>query len=409
MTREVMGPRRASSIAGAALGIAATLLLGACSSTPEPSPSATNDIIGPITATASPPTDGPPDVTEVIGGAPTARVVERADAVTGLASPWDIAFLPDGAMLITERDTGVIKRAHRGDIADLTGPGATALRDALVSAGEGGLLGLALHPRDATLLYVYLTREDGNAVVRMSLDGTDLGSPTDVIAGIPRARNHDGGRIAFGPDGYLYIATGDAANPPLAQDLDSLAGKILRVVADGSANDGDAAPGNPFDNRVWSYGHRNVQGLGWVADGRMYASELGQNDLDELNLIEPGSNYGWPQMEARIGAPEGTALGATVDGLTYPVAEWRTDDASPSGIAITNEGIYMGALRGQAVWRIGLTGDGTHEPQRLIDDLGRIRHVEFGPDGALYVLTNNTDGRGDPRSGDDRIVRIEVE
>ncbi|PKQ25153.1 MAG: glucose sorbosone dehydrogenase [Actinobacteria bacterium HGW-Actinobacteria-4] len=396
-------------LAAAALVLATALALGACASTPSPSPSAADGVIGPITATASPPADGPITAPQVIGGPATVEVVNRADVVTGLAAPWDIEFLPDGALLVSERDAGTIKRVHGSAVTDLAGPGAAALRDTVMPAGEGGLLGLALHPQDSGLLYVYLTREDGNAVVRMSLDGTELSAPTDVLAGIPRARNHDGGRIAFGPDGYLYVATGDAANPPLAQDLDSLAGKILRVVADGTASDGTAAPGNPFGTQVWSYGHRNVQGLGWVADGRMYASELGQNDRDELNLIEPGANYGWPQMEARVGAPAGTALGATVDGLTYPVAEWRTDQASPSGLAITNEGIYMAALRGRAVWRIGLTADANHEPHRLVDDLGRIRHVEWGPDGALYVLTNNTDGRGDPRSGDDRIVRIQVE
>ena len=380
--------------------------LAACVPQPASSPSVVDDSIPGVSATLSPSPGATTVAPTVIGGPASASVAERSDVVTGLDAPWDLEFLPDGAMLITERDSGRIKHVRDGEVSNLGGDGAAALRAALDSTGEAGLLGIAVHPEDASLVYVYLTRGDGNAVVRMTLSGTELSVPVDVVSGIPKARNHDGGRIAFGPDGFLYIATGDAANPPLAQNRDSLAGKILRVVANGTGDDGDAAPGNPFGTRVYSYGHRNVQGLGWVADGRMYASELGQNDLDELNQIVAGANYGWPEVEARIGAPAGTALGATVNGFTYPVAEWSTDDASPSGIAVTYEGIYMGALRGRAVWRIGLTPDGVHPPHILIDDLGRIRHVEWGPDGALYVLTNNTDGRGDPRSGDDRLVRV---
>ncbi|MFN3867353.1 MAG: PQQ-dependent sugar dehydrogenase, partial [Demequina sp.] len=223
--------------------------------------------------------------------------------------------------------------------------------------------------------------------------------------------NHDGGRIAFGPDGYLYIATGDAAQPDLAQDRSTLHGTILRVVADGPEGDEDGAPApdNPFDDLVWSFGHRNVQGLGWAPDGTMLASEFGQVEADELNVIVPGANYGWPLVEGLIGAPDGTGLGDTVDGLTYPVAEWRpTAVSSPSGIAVTEEGAYVAALRGRAIYRVPFTTDGVGEPQVLVDDLGRVRAVAIGPDGALYALTNNTDGRGDPREGDDRIVRMEL-
>lgn len=357
------------------------------------------------TASVGPPVTPPAQ----IGGEATASVAERGNLVTGLEAPWDLEFLPDGAVLVSGRDSGSIHRVRGGIATALNGPGSEELRTLVDTTGEGGLLGLTTHPEDPGLLYVYLTREDGNAVMRFSMQGDVLGDPTEIITGIPKASNHDGGRIAFGPDGHLYIATGDAAEPDLAQDLDSLAGKILRVVANGSDADGSPAPDNPFDSRVWSYGHRNVQGFGWVADGRMYASEFGQSSLDEVNLIEPGANYGWPTVEGTDGAPDGTALGDTVDGLTYPVVEWPTSEASPSGVAITHEGIYVAALRGEQIWRIPLTVDGIGEPHTLVDDLGRVRHVEVGPDGALYALTNNTDGRGDPADNDDRLVRLTVE
>jgi len=345
----------------------------------------------------------------VIGGVAEVTVTSQRDVATGLDVPWAIAFTPDGDALVSERDAGRILRIGQdGATSALTGAGAQDLASANDPQGEAGLLGLALHPDDPSVLYAYQTRPDGNAVLRMSLNGNSLSAPTVILDGIPKARNHDGGRLAFGPDGYLYVSTGDAGNADLAQDKGSLAGKILRIVADGGAGDGLAAPGNPFGTLVWTYGHRNVQGMGWVADGRMYASEFGQNSTDEINLIEPGRNYGWPIVEARDGAPEGTELGETVDGLTYPVVEWATDDASPSGMAVTVEGLYVGALRGERVWRVPLTGEGVATPHVLLDGLGRIRNVAVGADGELYLLTGNTDGRGDVRDGDDRLLRVTI-
>jgi glucose/arabinose dehydrogenase len=396
--------RRARASARIATACAVALTVTACAgggedgseATPTQTESAT--VVGP---TISPPRQ--------IGGNPDATVVEQGRLVAGLDSPWDLEFLDGGAVLVSERDSGLIKRVSAGIATVLNGPGTEEITSTLDSSGEGGLLGLTLHPEDSSLLYAYYTRDDGNAVMRFTLRGDVLGDPTEVITGIPKASNHDGGRIDFGPDGYLYIATGDAAEPALAQDLGSLSGKILRVVADGTEADGSRAPDNPFDSRVWSYGHRNVQGFDWVADGRMYASEFGQSTLDEVNLIEPGRNYGWPQVEGTDGAPSGTSLGDTVEGLTYPVVEWATTEASPSGVAITHEGIYVAALRGERIWRIPLTEDGIGQPHVLLDDLGRVRHIERGPDGALYALTNNTDGRGDPGELDDRIVRLVVE
>lgn len=349
------------------------------------------------------------DASQIIGGIAEVSVTSQRDVATGLDVPWSIAFTPDSGILVSERDAGrVLHIGADGATTTLTGPGAQDIASANDPQGEAGLLGIVLHPDDPSLLYAYQTRPDGNAVIRMSLDGSSLSAPTVILDGIPKARNHDGGRLAFGPDGYLYVTTGDAGNGDLAQDKDSLAGKILRVVANGSEVDGQAAPGNPFDTPVWTYGHRNVQGIGWVADGRMYASEFGQNSTDEVNLIEPGRNYGWPIVEARDGAPAGTALGDTVDGLTYPVVEWATDEASPSGLAVTNEGLYVGALRGERVWRVPLTGGGVGDPQVLLDGLGRVRNVAVGPDGALYLITGNTDGRGDVRDGDDRLVRLTI-
>ncbi len=387
--------------------LASALLLAGCAGG-EPNRSPSPMAIEP-TATEPAPTPTQASEPAEIGGPAIVEVASSTDVVTGLSAPWDIAFVPSGGFLVTERDNGVILRVDGGSVTELTGPGADTIRGGVSTEGEAGLLGLALHPDNPELLYVYFTRNDGNVVMRFDLDGTTLRGGVDVVAGIPAARIHDGGRIAFGPDGFLYITTGDAADQPLSQNVDSLAGKILRVVADGSNADGTAAPGNPFNTEVWAYGLRNSQGLGWVSDGRMYASEFGASGVDELNLIEPGSNYGWPLVEGRLGAPEGTGLGENVDGLTYPVAEWETSEASPSGIAVTDEGIYMAALRGRALWRIPLTATGIGDPHVLIDDVGRIRHVEVGPDGALYVLTNNTDGRGSPSDGDDRLIRITVE
>ncbi len=365
----------------------------------------------PVTAVGSVSTGSPgtPGTPQIIDGNAHVTVTSQRDVVTGLAVPWSIAFAPDGTVLVSERDAGRILRIDPdGAATALDGPGAQDIATANDPQGEAGLLGIALHPDDPSLLYAYQTRPDGNAVLRMSLTGNTLGTPTVILDGIPKARNHDGGRLAFGPDGYLYVSTGDAGNGNLAQDKASLAGKILRIVADGSDADGGAAPGNPFGTEVWTYGHRNVQGLGWTADGRMYASEFGQNSTDEINLIEPGRNYGWPLVEARDGAPAGTERGQTVEGLTYPVVEWATDEASPSGLAVTREGLYVGALRGERIWRVPLTPEGLGEPEVLLDGLGRMRDVAVDHDGALCAITGNTDGRGEVRDGDDRLMRLTV-
>ncbi|WP_061960496.1 PQQ-dependent sugar dehydrogenase [Demequina flava] len=398
-----------------ATAAATALAITACSGdSPEATPSATIGLPVPgVTASAAPDNSGdtsivPPTVSDPVE---SITVTGSTDIATDLDAPWEAVFTSDGAALITERDAGRIVRVVDGETTTLNGPGADAIAEATDPTGEAGLLGITLLPTDESMLYAYLTRADGNAVVRMDLDGDSLSVPADVLTGIPKASNHDGGRIAFGPDGHLYVATGDAAQPGLAQDQDSLAGKILRVTADGSDADGSVPEGNPFDSPVWSMGHRNVQGLAWLPDGTMVASEFGQSQADELNVIEPGANYGWPAFEGLFGAPEGTELGETANGFTYPVAQWSpTSTASPSGIAATEAGVFVAALRGEALFWIPWRADaGFSEPETIVEDLGRLRAAVVDADGSLHALTNNTDGRGSPTTGDDRLVRLQLE
>ncbi|MFI9327039.1 PQQ-dependent sugar dehydrogenase [Kitasatospora sp. NPDC052868] len=325
------------------------------------------------------------------------EVAVRATVTDGLAAPWGLAVLPDGDLLVSERDSAQIVRvAAKGGAKTVAGtvPGVTA-------GDEGGLLGIALSPGFATdhLVYAYLSTATDNRIVRLTYDpaqppGRQLGTPEVLLTGIPHGPRHNGGRIAFGPDGLLYAGTGDSSNGALAQDKGSLGGKILRLAPDGSP-----APGNPFpDSPVYSYGHRNVQGLAWDPQGRLWASEFGQDSWDELNLIKPGGDYGWPVVEG---------IGTNPDYIN-PVAQWRTADASPSGIAYADGAIWMAALRGTRLWRIPLDGDHlASAPQEFLDGAyGRLRAVVADRDGTLLLVTNNTDGRGDPQPGDDRILRL---
>jgi glucose/arabinose dehydrogenase len=343
--------------------LTAGLLLAGCNST--------------TTVTAPP---RPPEPAEAV-----AEVRVAGTVATGLEVPWGIAFLSDGSALVSERDTGRIVRVTEGSST----PVGTV--DGVAPRGEGGLLGIA-HTGD--WLYAYFTAPTDNRVVRMVWDGVTLGKPEVVLAGIPKSGIHNGGRIIFGPDGMLYIATGDAGDPDLAQDRDSLGGKILRVSPTGSV-----PKDNPFaDSPVLSLGHRNVQGLAFDAQNRLWASEFGQSDVDELNLIRPGSNYGWPECEGACG----------MDAYVDPVVQWHpTSTASPSGLAISGDYAYVASLRGQSLWAVPLDGSGQATPLDL-GDLGRLRTIEPAPDGSMWLSTSNTDGRGDPRNGDDRIVRLTV-
>jgi glucose/arabinose dehydrogenase len=312
------------------------------------------------------------------------------DVATGFDVPWGLVFLPDGSALLSERDTArILSVSADGGVTEV-GP-----VEGVQPGGEGGLLGLAVAPDSPETIYAYFTAAGDNRVVRMPYLGGALGAAEVVVDGIPKAGNHNGGRLAFGPDGKLYVSTGDASRPERAQDLESLGGKILRLNPDGSI-----PADNPFDGSpVFSYGHRNVQGLAFDEDGNLWASEFGQNTWDELNLIQAGQNYGWPVVEG-VGGD---------DRFVDPVAQWSTDEASPSGIAFVRDTVFMAALRGERLWQIPVQDGTAGSPADFaVGEFGRLRHAEVAPDGSLWVLTNNT-ARGTPRDGDDRILRVTLE
>jgi glucose/arabinose dehydrogenase len=300
-----------------------------------------------------------------------------------LAVPWGLGYLPDGSAVFTERNTAKIRSLRDGVVSDVqTVPGVSA-------SGEGGLLGLAVSPQFAQnrTVFIYYTTSSDNRIARVVLGQT----PQPIVTGIPKASIHNGGRIAFGPDGLLYAGTGDAGNSANSQNRASLAGKILRMTPEGQP-----APNNPFNSLVYSLGHRNVQGLTWSADGRMFSAELGQNTWDELNLIQAGRNYGWPTCEGRCGNAN----------FADPLAVWSTSQASPSGIAFYKNNLYMAGLRGQRLWLIPVTATGVGTPRALYQgQFGRLRTPMAGPDGNLYFTTSNRDGRGSPVAADDRIIR----
>lgn len=325
---------------------------------------------------------------------PTAQQV-----VTGLSVPWGLGFLPDGAAVLTQRNDARVLVLRDGQTREL------GVVDGVVAAGEGGLLGLAVSPTFAQdgAVFVYHTAADDNRVVRLTLSGpSGAETITDqqaVLTGVPKAGVHNGGRLRFGPDGYLYVGTGDASVRSAAQDLGSLGGKILRIAPDGSA-----PADNPFVEAplVWSLGHRNVQGLDFDTQGRLWATEFGQNTWDELNLVERGGNYGWPDVEGPDADSDDPSFRA-------PARAWATDDASPSGLAVVGGSAWMAGLAGERLWQIPLTADGTGEPvAHLTGEWGRLRTVEPAPDGTLWVSTSNTDGRGDVRDGDDRILSLRL-
>ena len=308
---------------------------------------------------------------------------------SGLTTPWGLAPLTDGSALVTERDTGKVLRITAGGrITDL------GTVDGVRPSGEGGLLGIVAPSADRAL--VYLTAEQDNRIVELTLAGDRITGQRPILTGIPKAGNHDGGRLAIGPDGLLYIGTGDAATTTNAQDLNSLGGKILRTTLDGKP-----APGNPFPQAplVYSYGHRNVQGLAFDDQDRLWASEFGQNTWDELNLIEAGDNDGWPTVEGRSDDPD----------FVSPQQVWPTDQASPSGLAYLDGSLWMAGLRGERLWQIPVHDGRSVTPvAHFTEQYGRLRTVVAMPDGSLWLTTSNTDGRGDPKDGDDRILRLTV-
>jgi glucose/arabinose dehydrogenase len=319
--------------------------------------------------------------------APAAISGPPQQVAAGLAAPWSVVFR-NGIPLVSERNSGRIL-----ELAPDGSPRAIGTVEGLAARGESGLLGLAVGAGGD--LYAYSTATDGNRVQRFPIYGEpgslSLGQPATLLDRIPAANIHDGGRIAFGPDGMLYVTAGDAGRRDSAQDRESLAGKILRMTPDGGV------PGdNPFPGSlVYSYGHRNPQGLAWAEDGTMFATEFGQNTWDELNVIEAGANYGWPTVEGTAGR----------EGFVDPVQQWQPSAASPSGMVQSGGTLFIANLRGQVLRSVPVADPST-STEHYSREYGRIRDVAISPDGRLWFLTNNTDGRGNPQQGDDRILAV---
>ncbi|AZZ53007.1 PQQ-dependent sugar dehydrogenase [Rathayibacter festucae] len=349
------GPVLRSALVGATLALG--LGLASCSTTP-----------------AAP----GPDARELVGASSVAE---------GLEAPWSVVFVDDGTALVSERDSGrVLELAADGSTREV------GVVDGVVAEGESGLLGLAV---DGRTLFAYSTAADGNRIQRFALEGEAgayaLSEPETILDGVPAARTHDGGRIAIGPDGMLYATVGDAGRREAAQDLGELSGKILRMTLDGAVPDDNPYPGS----LVWSSGHRNPQGLAWSEDGTLFASEFGQDTWDELNVIEPGANYGWPEVEGI----------ADEDGFVDPVQQWEPGAASPSGMTELDGVLYLANLRGE-VLRAVPVADPSASTDYAVGEYGRLRDAVAAPDGSLWFVTSNTDGRGSPGADDDRIIGV---
>ncbi|MBN6187987.1 PQQ-dependent sugar dehydrogenase [Aneurinibacillus sp. BA2021] len=325
--------------------------------------------------------------------------------VEGLQVPWALAIASDGRIFFTERP-GTLRVIEKGK---LLGEPVLSVPPPFVEQGEGGLLGLALDPNFAAnhYLYVYHSYEqDGgikNRVLRLVERNNRARIDAVLLDHIPGSMNHNGGRLRFGPDGMLYITTGDALDKERAQNPQDLAGKILRIRPDGTIPPDNPYPASP----VYSFGHRNPQGLAWHPQtGQLYSTEHGQSAHDEVNIIKAGANYGWPVIEGDEGR----------EGMIRPLFHSGEETWAPSGISFVSQGpwknhLLAANLRGQQLWNASL-GEGESPAVVSLHALfpgeyGRIRDVVEGPDGSLYILTNNRDGRGQERPGDDRIIRLQ--
>ncbi len=352
---------------------------------PTPASTPTSSSESPSTTPTTPPATSPPSRSP----APSARPKVIGTIADHLAVPWGIAFLTDASALVTERDSGQVLQITGRRVREVGNVSEAQPQ------GEGGLLGVAVSPDYAKdhRVFFYASTSQDNRVLRTTFRNGRLGRLEPILTGIPNAFNHDGGRMIFGPDKMLYVSTGEAGQPELAQDRGSLGGKILRIT-----QDGEPAPGNPErGSPIWTWGHRNVQGLAFDDEGHLWASEFGQDTYDELNLITKGHNYGWPLVEGKGDRP----------GMTNPQITWATDDASPSGLAFVNGRLYLGALHGARLWRVDVSGAKAKNDQAFfVGKYGRLRTVVPAPDGNLWVTTSNRDGRGEPASEDDRILLV---
>lgn len=391
--------------------IAGLMIFSACNTTSPNIPAEVDPatLTAPSVIITSPTLENPTKASETVLAEPTASIpkdtidlpIPSLDLISqmaiGLDTPWDIAFLPEGGLLVTER-SGILKLINE-DGKQLTVSGVR-------ETGEGGLLGLALHPDFAknNWLYIYLTSDDTGTLtnrIERYVYHTDhsVSDRVVILEGIKGSSNHDGGRIRFGPDGLLYITTGDAGNPQLAQDPQVLEGKILRLT-----DEGEVPADNPWGNPVFSVGHRNPQGLAWDSQGRLWSTEHGpsggETGNDELNLIEAGKNYGWPLIRGL----------ETREGMESPKLEsGRGNTWAPAGLEIVEDLAYFPGLRGNALYAANLE-DLSLEALRIHfeGEYGRLRAIRLGPDGLLYLGTSNKDGRGSPRAEDDQLLKIDL-
>ncbi|MGI5211840.1 PQQ-dependent sugar dehydrogenase [Plantactinospora sp. CA-290183] len=369
--------------AAAGPSLIAALALAACS--PDHQPMAN-------------PGNGQPSATR--GDGPVATLGEPTELANGLNAPWGLTFLPDGSALVSQRITGDIVRVPAGGGR----PQTVGAVPGVVASSEGGLLGIAASPDFATDRTVYASvsgaRENAIVALRVADDFGSLRQDRVLLGGIQTADRHHGGRIVIGPDGNLWIGTGDAFQPESAADDAALNGKVLRIRPDGSIPRDNPSPNSP----IYSSGHRNVQGIAFGPDGTAYGSELGHRTWDEVNVLRPGQDYGWPETE---GVQGGTGV--------PPIFTVHPDDASPSGVAYAAGSLWIGALGGQRLWQLPVAGSAAtgDAVEHFEGDHGRIRTVEVAPDGALWLVTSNTDratwGGTDARPGDDRILRVEVQ
>jgi glucose/arabinose dehydrogenase len=326
----------------------------------------------------------------------------RTVIAENLDTPWAISFLPDGGMLVTERKGTVRLINSKGSLQSEP----VAKLDQVVESGEGGLLGVTLHPDFSSNNFVYLYYTYGgsgsstlNRVVRMKYERGKLEAEQTILDQIPGASNHNGGRIKFGPDKFLYITTGDAQEPSRSQDRNSIAGKILRVT-----DEGKVAPSNPFNSQIYSYGHRNPQGIAWDSKGQLWETEHGPSGgslgvgNDEVNRIEIGKNYGWPEIQGD----------QTKSDMEVPIKHSGTSSTwAPGGAAFIGNSLFFGGLRGQALFEaVADNNKIVSLKEHFKGELGRVREVIAGPDGMLYITTSNWDGRGIPKGGDDKVIKI---